>query len=253
MATQLLTPSPNIPCTPGYCLQYVREAYGIYPGVYPTATSGWLNSPTQHRDTNFPEGVWVPLWFGIASVPAGHVVLRAPDGRIWSTTNAGQYTPRIHPDLDDLMGVYARAGLPLTYRGWTEDIETVTVVDAGSLSYAGEIITPQEDELSAAEVNQIIAHIDARFDNIATEGVLGQRNAGPLFELSQDIDDIEAALTPGESGVRHAGAVFAALDALKGNTATLDPAQLAAAIKASLPVDLAKQVVAELGTALGGH
>lgn len=252
MATQLIRPNPNIPCTPGYCLQYVRMTFGLN-GVYPDATAGWLASPTKHRDTNFPEGVWIPLWFGIESVPEGHVVLMfTGTGEVWSTTNAGQYTPRIHPNLDDLMGVYARAGLPLTYRGWTEDIETVTVVDASSLSYAGEITTPKEDELSIDAVNQIITHIDARFDNLVTEGVLGQRNAGPLYELAKDIDDIEAALTPGESGVRHAGAVFAALDALKNTTVTVDASALAKKLAESLPTELAKQVVAELGAALAG-
>lgn len=249
MTAQLVTPNPNIPCIPGYCLQYVREAFSIYPGVYPTATFGWLNSPTQHRDMNFPAGVWIPLWFGIATVPEGHVVLMAPDGSIYSTSDDSTI-PHHHPNLADLMGYYAYYGLPLTYRGWTEDIETVTVVDVGSLSYAGEITTPQEDELSAAEVNQIIAHIDARFDNIATEGVLGKRSAGPLYELAEDIDDIEATLLPGVAGQRNAGAVFAALDAIKNTSVTVDASALAKALAESLPTELAKQVVAELGAAL---
>lgn len=109
-------------------MQYVRETFGITPGVYPTATSGWDNAEHKHTDFDFPDA-WVPLWFSMEGVPAGHVVLRSPDGQIYSTTNKDQYTPRIHPSLDDLMGVYARAGLSLTYLGWSEDIETVSVME----------------------------------------------------------------------------------------------------------------------------
>lgn len=61
------------------------------------------------------------------------------------------------------------------------------------------------------------------------------------------------AVSPGESGKRHAGAVYAALDALKTTDTTVDPTELARALASSLPAELAKQVVAELGTALGGQ
>lgn len=125
---QLITPNPAIPCTPGYCLQYVRETFGIEPGVYPTATSGWENAKYKHEDYDFPENSWIPLWFSMKEVPAGHVVLlNTATGEVWSTTNANQYTPRIHPNLDDLLRVYKGAGLKLTYLGWSEDIETVRI------------------------------------------------------------------------------------------------------------------------------
>lgn len=128
MFVQALTPTPVIPSTPGWCLQYVRESYGITPGVYPTAYAGWLASPSKHRDMDFPAGVAVPLWFAMAGVPAGHVVLRLADGTIFSTTEAEADRPTRHPNLDHLMGVYARAGLPLTYLGWTEDIENTRII-----------------------------------------------------------------------------------------------------------------------------
>jgi len=250
MTAQLVTPNPNIWCRPGWCLQYVREAFGIHPGVQPTATAGWNASPTKHRDRNFPAGVWHPVWFSLRNVPAGHVALRAPWGAVYSTSDDSN-TPHCHPDLDDLIAYYNRYGQPITYLGWTEDIENVTVIDTGAASYGydGEITpTIQEDELSAEDVSRILSAIE----NIAAPGESGKRTAGPLYDLAQNVQAINTALLPGEAGVRHAGAVYAALDALKGNTSTLDPVQLAAAIKASLPADLAKQVVAELGTALGG-
>ena len=153
MSTQLVYANPNIWCRPGWCLQYVREAFGIYPGVQPTATAGWNASPTKHRDRDFPAGKWVPVWFHLANVPAGHVALMAPNGNVYSTSDDNN-TPHCHPDLDDLINYYNRYGQPITYLGWTEDIEGVAVVDSGdaSIGPAGEIIEPtEEDDMPSAQ------------------------------------------------------------------------------------------------------
>lgn len=123
---QLIYPNPNIACEPGWCLQYVRQTFGLA-GVHYSATNAWDSSPTQHRDYNIPDGVWVPLWFSMEEIPEGHVVLRAPDGSIYSTSDNAT-VPHHHPNLQDLMNYYAYWGLPLTYLGWTEDIEDVAVV-----------------------------------------------------------------------------------------------------------------------------
>ena len=185
---QLKTPNPAIPCKPGWCLQYVRETFGIKQGVYPTATSGWENAEHKHEDKDFPDA-WVPLWFSMEGVSAGHVVLRSPGGKIWSTTNAGQYTPRQHPSLDDLMGVYERAGLSLTYRGWTEDIEAVRIWEDG--------IDMDADELRAIVREEIALAV--------MPGESGQRNAGPLYQVSEDLKWLRETFTAGESGKREAG------------------------------------------------
>jgi hypothetical protein len=121
MFKQTITPNPNISCRPGWCLEYVRTAFGL-PVKYPTADAAWDASTTKHRDTAFPAGMAVPVWFDVAGVPAGHVALRMPDGTVYSSTNPNSTVPRRHPSIADLMAVYAAAGLPLTYRGWTEDV-----------------------------------------------------------------------------------------------------------------------------------
>jgi hypothetical protein len=123
---QYIAPNPNIACRPGWCLEYVRKAFNL-PVKYPTADAAWEGSRFKHRDQSFP-ALWVPLWFDVKGVPAGHVVLRAPDGRIYSTTHPTRLTPTVHPNLADLMRVYANAGLPLTYLGWTEDVCDYLVV-----------------------------------------------------------------------------------------------------------------------------
>jgi len=117
-----------------------------------------------------------------------------------------------------------------------------------SINPASSTTTPKEDTLSAAEVETILSAIK----NIASPGESGQREAGPLYTVAQNVESINSALLPGESGVRHAGAVFAALEALKNAPdSTIDPTELARALAAAVPEDIAKKVVAELGLALG--
>jgi hypothetical protein len=125
--TQYLKPNPSTPCRPGWCLEYVRKAFNL-PVKYPTADAAWEASRFKHRDWNFPANVAVPVWFDVKGVPAGHVALRMSDGSVYSSTNPNSNVARRHPSIADLMAVYASAGLPLTYLGWTEDVCDFTVV-----------------------------------------------------------------------------------------------------------------------------
>jgi hypothetical protein len=142
---QLITPNPHIPCRPGWCLAYVNEAFGV-PKKYGGATAAWYGSATKHADRNFPAGCWVPVWYALANEPNGHVVLLAPDGSCYSTSDPST-TPHHHPSLADLEWYYAHYGMPLTYRGWTEDVEDTPVVTSGGLSAQGDITLVQEDDM----------------------------------------------------------------------------------------------------------
>ena len=133
---QLITPNPNIACKPGWCLQYVRQTYGL-PAAYPTATAAWNASTSKHRDRLFPKGMWTPVWFALAREPAGHVALMAPDGSVYSTSDLGN-VPHHHLDLSDLMNFYARYDMTLTYLGWTEDVAGYPVM-ASDLAAQGSI------------------------------------------------------------------------------------------------------------------
>jgi hypothetical protein len=143
---QLITPNPNIWCQPGWCLAYVNEAFGV-PKKYGSATDAWNGSKTQHRDRDFPPGVWVPVWYGLDTTPLGHVVLLAPDRSVYSTSDLSN-TPRHHPDLADLEAYYAYYGMKLTYRGWTEDVEDTPVLADGpsGLAAQGDITPITEPE-----------------------------------------------------------------------------------------------------------
>ena len=149
MYTQIITPTPNIPCQAGWCLQYVRQAFDL-PIRYGSATEAWENSPTQHPDGNFPEGVWHPVWYGLEKDPMGHVVLPAPNGNVYSTSDySGR--PRIHRDLADLEAFYAYYGMELQYRGWTEDVCGFPVIANAEISAQG---TTLEDDFMALFANR---------------------------------------------------------------------------------------------------
>lgn len=130
MWQQLITPNPNVPCTPNMCLQYVRQAAGIG-AKYPSAIAGWNASPTQHRDQDFPANGWVPVWFTLTDNQYGHVVWRQPDGSIWSTSSPTSSIPVHHAGLDALIKYYgkdAQGRIRLGYLGWTEDVEGKSVI-----------------------------------------------------------------------------------------------------------------------------
>jgi hypothetical protein len=157
---QLITPNPNIPCAPGWCLQYVRQTYNL-PARYASATEAWEMSESKHTDRNLPPGVWTPVWYGLDTTPLGHVVLRAPDGSVYSTSDLGN-TPHHHPDLADLEAYYAYYKMNLTYRGWTEDVAGYPVMAADTINPESSTIKPmQEDTLSAVEVQEIKEYMHA--------------------------------------------------------------------------------------------
>ena len=151
--SQLVLPNPDIPCQPGWCLQYVRQTFGA-PIVEPTATAGWNNAEFKHTDTDFPAGCYVPVWFSLATEPAGHVALMCPDGSVYSTSD-NSTVPHHHPSLDDLIAYYWRN--PLTYLGWSEDISNVRVVADASLTMQGSV-----DDLTAEFERDVRAELAER-------------------------------------------------------------------------------------------
>jgi hypothetical protein len=152
---QLVMPVPMIPCVGGWCLQYVREAFRL-PIKYGSATEAWNMSKSQHKDRNFPAGVWLPVWYGIDEEPLGHVILRSPEGRVYSTSDYSGW-PVIHESLEALEAFYAYYGMTLRYRGWTEDVASYAVVgnstinaESTTVKKAGgflDTLTPDEQRL----------------------------------------------------------------------------------------------------------
>jgi hypothetical protein len=243
---QLVTPNPNIPCAPGWCLQYVRQTFNL-PARYASATEAWEQSPSKHRDRNFPPGIWTPVWYGLDTTPLGHVVLRAPDGRVYSTSDLGN-TPHLHPDLADLEAYYAYYGMNLTYRGWTEDVAGYPVM-APTIQAESSATKPfQEETLSAAEVQEIKEYVHALLVKGYTSG--GQAKPGIADIVAENQRRINALPDKvWESTVVHGGthstktelvrtrqevaALRGAIAALAKNPA-ITPAQITEAVQAAL-------------------
>ena len=120
---------------------------------------------------------------------------------------------------------------------WEDEASGASLGPAGDITESTE---PQEDTLSQAEVNQITAHIDARFDNLALPGEAKVRNAGPLYGLATKVDRIDSALLPGVAGQRQAGPVYAALATIQGQNDGLREAVRQLAAKPGQPIDLAQ-------------
>jgi hypothetical protein len=197
---QLITPNPDIPCEPGWCLKYVRQTFGL-PARYGSATEAWNNSDSQHRDRNFPPGLWLPVWYGIDREPLGHVVLMAPDGSVYSTSD-NSTIPHHHPDLADLEDFYAGWGWPLTYRGWTEDVAGYAVIGGQSALAPQGTITPiQEDEMTDAQMLELKLFIqaDSEARHLATRDTIVRCLSEVIGGTALDLKHFEQA----DSEARH--------------------------------------------------
>lgn len=263
MTTQLITPNPNVPCRPGWCLEYVRTAYGL-PIKYGSATEAWQKSTTQHPDWNFPAGCWVPVYFAIDTEPNGHIALLAPDGSVYSSSDLTN-VPHHHPNIADLIQYYAYWGkMTLTYLGWTEDVASFPVVsnDTGSINV--DSITPQEDDVVTQD--DISAIAKATVALLMTEGhggdTLGELIAEERphhLDVMSAVASVAARLDKGIVISRTqaediVAATTARTSAYVGQQAASLSAAVTAATAPATGVDvtaLAQQLAPALGSALG--
>lgn len=123
---QVKQPNLNITYTGGWCLAACRTAFGIA-AKYPTATADWNAGPK--RSGKPPAGLYVPVYFSLGKVAAGHIAIAMPDGRVASSTQNGPHQGLyIHPNLADLVALYARYNGGCTYLGWSDAINDTPVV-----------------------------------------------------------------------------------------------------------------------------
>lgn len=186
---QSITPNPSIAAEERMCLQYVRQTFGL-PARYGSATEAWANSPTQHRDRNYPSGVWFPVWWALDKNPNGHVALVAPDGRVYSTSNLNPNPLKVHPNVADVEAYYARYGMTLTYRGWTEDVAGTPVITNASITTQGEIITPQEDTMTPEQWKFVQAVLTSLSDNVATKKDLKDTEKSVNWSTQQQVEAV---------------------------------------------------------------
>jgi hypothetical protein len=132
---QAKTPNLGVTYTGGMCLEAVADAFGT-PHVYPSAMADWLSgepagdygSGHNHHEAP-PTGVSVPVYFSLGDEPAGHIAISLPDRRVASSTQNGTHKGLyIHPNMADLIRIYAEYHKTCIYLGWSEGTENTAIV-----------------------------------------------------------------------------------------------------------------------------
>jgi Putative peptidoglycan binding domain len=109
----------------GFCLQYVRTAYGV-DARFPSAAAAWRGAQFQHPVTKgalVPRGAPV-LWTG-GSHGAGHIAIGTGNGDCWSS-DAGGSGVVAKVNIDELTSRWK-----IDFQGWVEDINGVRVFEPG--------------------------------------------------------------------------------------------------------------------------
>jgi hypothetical protein len=242
--TQLITPNPYGPkAEEGLCLQYVRQAFGL-PARFGSATEAWNNSRSQHRDRNYPKGVWFAVWWKLAGNPYGHVAAVAPDGRVFSTSNLNPNPLKVHPNVADVEAYYARYGHPLTYLGWTEDVAGFPVIAPG-ISAQGSTTTTGDIfmALSDAEQKRILAAADRINGRVADVRVLNAED-GAYMNAMRDAQHAKVMAALDQTLDKEDGGYIVNLvNAIKPGS--VDPKAIADAIVALIPVGVSPKAVAD--------
>jgi hypothetical protein len=164
---------PNAMPASGYCLQFVRECFGVG-SYYASAIDAWNGSQTQHPgDRNPPPAV--PMYFTSPS-QYDHVVFWAGGDEIETTFNAdvrqyvGNAISRIESDFDG------------HYLGWCEDINGVTVY---APTGAGEDLDMTPDEVRSIVQQEATNALRAEGVSGAATWSLGQYANGGYTVGSQ--------------------------------------------------------------------
>lgn len=128
---QLVTPNLSTAGNIGYCLSFIEAAFNTL-HIDPYAYTAWEHTQAKHEDQNFPDGMYVPIWFSymVGSVDEGHVAIRKPDGTVLSSPWQSGTTQATLPSIAELERIYSDNGVhPLTYLGWSEDLAGVQLVE----------------------------------------------------------------------------------------------------------------------------
>lgn len=119
--SQIKQPNLSVVGQEGLCLAYVTEVFGV-PNDYPSATVAWEDAQFKHPGEQPPIDVAVPVWFSYNG-PDGHVAVSVPGKGIYSTSAQGD---KVFGNVAELV---SWMGEGMTYLGWSEDINTIRVVE----------------------------------------------------------------------------------------------------------------------------
>jgi len=123
--------------TPSRCLQYTRGWVGIGP-KYPTALAAWNHATVKHPDEFPPVGAVVPVWFD-SDDPAEHVALHLGDGSVVTVNGA---TVTRYESIKAMCKAWG-----ITYLGWAEDLNGVTVYTPPAVVPIPATTTTEEEDV----------------------------------------------------------------------------------------------------------
>lgn len=114
----------------GWCLAVVAGSFGAKGGSY-SAKTAWQSCPTQHRDFDMPEGVWLPVWWEGGQY--GHVAIALREGDT-ITVYSSPYTHKpsfevfrgkVKDILNYIGSVYGVGG----FSGWSETLLESRIIE----------------------------------------------------------------------------------------------------------------------------
>lgn len=142
--TQTRDANWKVPYIGGWCEGFVEGAWGqaslpkqdskgnwYTTGVYGSAIDKWNVNPGNgnHPGELPPSGVTVPVYFSLGNEADGHTAISLDDGSVASSTQPGTHPQGfIHPNLQNLINIYAKYNGGCTYLGWSEYVGTMRVV-----------------------------------------------------------------------------------------------------------------------------
>lgn len=170
MYKQLVTPNPDVPCRPGWCLEYVQRAFGTA-HLYPNARVAWEQAKLKHTD--IPKGIWVPIYFDDKRITEDHIAILAPDGSVYSSSHPTSTKPVRHKSISDTIAYY---GYNLVYRGWSEDM-------------AGTIIVKKENIMNKETVNYAYLLAEGKPANEFRKTYWNGKDAGVLLKALYENDN----------------------------------------------------------------
>jgi hypothetical protein len=148
MYQQIAQPNLNWPYYGGLCeafgegifgqasKPYIDGSTGLWTaiGKYPSAITAWNSNygNGNHANEQPPSGMAVKVYFSLGDNRDGHTAIALANGTVISSTQAGWHaTGYIHPNLANLISVYAAAHGSCTYLGWSEYSGYLHLVEQG--------------------------------------------------------------------------------------------------------------------------
>lgn len=197
----------RIPYEGGWCLKYVREAFGT--SSYPRAIDAWNAAQFKHTDYP-PAGITVPVYFSLGKEPAGHIAIRLDDLMVASSTQSGKHPKGyLHKNIQDLINVYAKYNGGCKYLGWSEDLGGTRLV---AYEKTAEEVKAEQDAIKViAEQEALQARLakeKAEADKLAAQKAIEAQKA---LELAKQA---ELARVEAEKEVRRLAEEKAKADAI---------------------------------------